>query len=242
MVRRTLAGVTATLAVSPALARQMRAFEPEAPVQVLGNVIRTAYFTPDAPEEAHDGPVRLLTIALLSAQKGLAYLLQALAELRRRGGPTVELVVGGDGPERSRLEQQARELGLDASCRFVGLLSREEARRWMRWCDLFVLPSLHETFGIVLGEAMACGKPVVATRCGGPEYLVTPESGLLVEPGDADALAGAIIAWMERRTSFQSDVIRRGVVERFGEEAFLKGIAGVYDQVWADHAASQGEH
>lgn len=238
LVRETLGAAAATLAVSPALAAQIQAFYPAAVVQVVGNVIRTEHFTPGEAEGRGEGPLRLLVVGLLSKQKGIDYLLEAAQLLLRRAVPRFELVIGGDGAERGRLERRARQLGLGEHCRFVGLLDRAATRGWMRWCDLFVLPSLHETFGIVVGEAMACGKPVVATRCGGPEYLVTPESGLLVEPGDAEALAGAIAAWAERREAYDGEAIRRGVVKRFGEDAFLAGIGGVYERVWAGRAAT----
>lgn len=235
-VRATLAGLARTLAVSPGLAEQITAFAPEARVDILGNVIRTEFFAPATAPAPRDPaqPARLFCLALLSPQKGLTFLLEAMQLLSQRGGPACELVIGGDGPERAALERRAAELGLSGRCRFVGLLDRAAARAWMQWCDLFVLPSLHETFGIVVGEAMACGKPVLATRCGGPEYLVTPASGTLVEPANAGALADAIAAWSLQRDRFDPALIRQSVVERFGEAAFLRNLTAVYRQVWGE--------
>jgi glycosyltransferase involved in cell wall biosynthesis len=101
----------------------------------------------------------------------------------------------------------------------------------MQWCDLFILPSLRETFGIVLGEAMACGKPVVATRCGGAEFLVTPETGQLVEPANPTLLADAIEQWASMRDSYDSVAIRKHIVDRFGESAFLQNVSAWYDRI-----------
>ena len=106
----------------------------------------------------------------------------------------------------------------------------------MQECNVFVLPSLHETFGIVLGEAMACGKPVISTRCGGPEYVVTPDTGVLVDVANPVALADAMEAFISGRHSYDPQLVRRSVTERFGEEAFLRNISSIYEQVWARHS------
>lgn len=232
-VRHALNG-THVLAVSPALKQHILSFLPDIRVDVLPNVISTRFFTPgesDVPV-AKDRKKRILVVALLTAVKGIPYLLDALALLRARGDQSFELVIGGDGPDRVKLEQLALDRGLGESCRFVGLLNKEQVRDWMRWCDVLVLPSLHETFGIVVGEAMACGKPVIATRCGGPEYVVDDSSGILAPPADAPALANALEQFCSGRVTFDAEAIRRRVVERFGEEAFLRQIAVIYDELW----------
>ncbi len=105
----------------------------------------------------------------------------------------------------------------------------------MRECDAFVLPSLGETFGVVLCEAMACGKPVIATRCGGPEFVVTPETGLLVDAANPMALAEAMDRFISHQVAFDSDVIRGSVVARFGEDTFLKNISAIYEELWNEY-------
>jgi glycosyltransferase involved in cell wall biosynthesis len=100
----------------------------------------------------------------------------------------------------------------------------------MQQCDVFVLPSLQETFGIVLGEAMSCGKPVIATRCGGPEYVVTPETGLLLNAADPVALADAMERFILGHINYDPTIIRQTIKERFGKEAYLNNISQVYDK------------
>ena len=111
-------------------------------------------------------PVRLLCVARLAPVKGHRYLLRALARLRE-AGLECELTLAGDGPERDALERQAAELGLADAVRFLGFQRQTEIRTLYRWCDLMVLPSLSEGIPISLMEAMACGRPVVATTVRG---------------------------------------------------------------------------
>lgn len=233
LVRETMRSIP-VLAVSPALRQRILEFAPVADVRVLGNVIRTHFFTPgEAIPDRSRTRKRFLTIALLSNQKGVNYLLHAASLLRTKVNCPFELVIGGDGSERQRLEQMARQLGLTDICRFVGLLDRSQVRDWMRWCDVFILPSIHETFGVVLGEAMACGKPVIATRCGGPEFVVEEGCGLLVPIADVQALADAMEQFLLDQVQYDPTFIRESVCRRFGEEAFLRNIETIYNEIWS---------
>lgn len=231
LVRWTLRGATRVVAVSPALAATIRAFESTLPVDVVGNLVRTDLFTPAPHPCAPSTSLRLACVALLYEAKGIQYLIQALALLAQQGITAVELTIGGDGPMRATLEAQVQQAGLTQRVRFVGTLDRAGVRDVMRASDLFVLPSLGETFGIVLGEAMACGVPVIATRCGGPEWVVAADTGLLVPPADAGALADAIARFMRGEVQFNPARVRAIVVQRFGAHAFLDAIERVYARV-----------
>jgi len=235
LVADTLTRVDRVVAVSPALVKQIHAFQ-ATNIAVIGNLIRTEFFVP--PTSDHDEALgrraRFLFVGLLTQQKGLVYLLKAVQMLVQRGSTAFELVIGGDGPDRAVLERAACDLGIADRCRFLGLLTPGQVRDWMQWCDVFVLPSVHETFGIVLGEAMACGKPVLATRCGGAEFVVTPETGVLVNKADPAALADAMDGFMRGQFRFDPRLVRQSVVERFGEEAFLRNVMTLYEQVWSN--------
>jgi len=232
-VREALAQTAQVIVVSPALARQIQAFDPNIAIRLVGNLIDTDFFSP-APTERHNlTTTQFLTVGLLTKQKGIIFLLQAAALLVQRGIAGFTLTIGGDGPERPQLERLAQSLGLAEHCRFTGMLTRAEVKRQMQQCDVFILPSLHETFGLVLAEAMACGKPAIATRCGGPEFVVTPDTGVLVEAANPEALANAMMDLFEKRTQFDVQKVRQSVVERFGEAAFLKNLSALYEEVWA---------
>jgi len=235
-VKATLGHVNKLIAVSPAMADQIRDFDPKVEISIVGNVIMTDFFAPGRVKKRKPQQgMRFLCVALLDRNKGIGYLLKAVRLLVARSVHCLEVLIAGDGPERARLERLAYDLGISGYCRFLGLLQRKGVRYWMQSCDVLVLHSLGETFGVVLGEAMACGKPVIATRCGGPEFVVTPETGMLVERRNAIALAEAMEKFISGEVGFDSGAIRNCVVRRFGEKAFLENIEPIYRQVWKEH-------
>src|SRR5262249_51166379 len=152
-------------------------------------------------------------VGRLSPEKGFLHVVQAARLLRQRGLNRFDVFLGGDGGLRGSLERSVREWGLSGHCHFLGWLSPAEVLEQMRACDAYVLPSLAETFGIVVAEAMACGKPVIATRCGGPESFVTPESGTLVPPAAPPALADAMQQFMAQRFKHDPVRIRQTIVD-----------------------------
>ena len=135
---------------------------------------------------------RLLFVGRLAAVKGLPVLFEAIAQLRQ-DRPNIILTIAGDGPDRQRLGQQARELGIEENVRFLGYQSQSQVRELLGQTDVFVMSSFAEGVPVVLMEAMAAGLPVVATRVGAiPEVVEHGVTGMLVAPRDAGALARAI--------------------------------------------------
>ena len=133
------------------------------------------------------------TAARLSPEKGIAYLIEAFAALRRRFGERLTLRLAGEGPERQKLEALARRLGVGDAVDFRGWLEHEELPAFLRELDVFVLPSTAEGFGVAAVEASATGLPVVATSVHGiPDVVRDSVTGLLVPAKDATALATAI--------------------------------------------------
>jgi len=226
----TSADVTAPVSVD--LARHLLAIAPRANVRVLPNTVDTEVFHAGgdhAGRGSEDGPPRLLTVGALAEKKGHAHLLEALAELRDRHGREVLLYVVGDGELREALERQAQRLGLAGQVRFHGELPKERVAELMREADLFVLPSLHETFGCVLIEALASGLPAVATRVGGVPEVLEPEAGTLVAPADPRALAEAIEGTLERQ--FDAAALAREAEQRYGYAAFELRWSNLYAEL-----------
>jgi glycosyltransferase involved in cell wall biosynthesis len=159
---------------------------------------------------AHNGRVRLVTVAHLQARKHHDVVLRALARLDRASRP--EYLVIGDGEQRHELERLATQLDLDDRVRFLGQLPNEEALARMAGCDLFVMPGVEEPFGVAFVEAMAAGVPAIGSRGeGGPEDIAAAGEGmLLVTPGDVDELAGTL----QRLCADREELRRLGTAAR----------------------------
>ena len=141
-----------------------------------------------APRPAGAAPT-LLFVGRLAAIKGLAVLLEAVAALRPRH-PDLRLALVGDGPDRTALAAQAARLGIADAVEFTGYLSQTAVAARLAEADVFVLPSFAEGVPVVLMEALAAGRPVVATRVAGVAELVEDGvAGFLIPPGDPAPLA-----------------------------------------------------
>jgi len=131
------------------------------------------------------------TGVVLSKQKGIAYLLDAAKTVVERE-PRIRFAIAGDGPLRAELARQAERLGLTNSVRFLGY--RSDIPQFVSALDLYVLPSLWEGLPLALLEAMAIGKPMIATTVGGnPEVVIDGKNGYLVPPRNPTALAEAVL-------------------------------------------------
>lgn len=201
------------------------------------DVGRFAAFPPVPREELglrRDASVIGTVCRLEEPKKGLSVLLRAMAELT---GPSFnrncQLLIVGEGPALPRLKALSAELGLAAHVVFAGM--RRDIARVLPVLDVFVLPSLYEGFGIAIVEAMAAGRPVVATDVGGiPEIVVPGETGLLVSPGDPDALAAAIDDLLRQPEKARALAVRgqRRAREWFSIETVVQRHEALYDELW----------
>jgi teichuronic acid biosynthesis glycosyltransferase TuaC len=192
-------------AVSVELADRIAALGIErSKISLAPNGIDLERFRPDGPSPPSLGSSALpsgktlICVARLSQEKGLHVLMEALAILQKTNRCDFTTVLLGDGPERSALEARVAASGLGAKVRFAGEVDHNEVPAWMRGAHGFCLPSFREGTPNVVIEALASGLPVVATRVGGTPLLVNAGNGLLVEPGQAPALAEALAGMMGR--------------------------------------------
>jgi glycosyltransferase involved in cell wall biosynthesis len=193
-LRALAQGVDRYLAVSRDIARELveRLDWPEAKIEVVHNAVDRRGFEVSAPpglrEQLGASKPRplVLTPARLDAQKGHRTLFEAIAQV-----PDAVFVLAGDGPEREPLETLAKELGIAERVRFLG--RRDDVPQLLATCDVFALPSLYEGSSLAVLEAMAAGVPIVSSAIGGTDELIEDgSSGLLVPPGNAEALAAAL--------------------------------------------------
>ena len=177
------------------------------------------------------------TVGHLAGHKGHRYLLEAAALLVREE-PQLGVVIAGDGALRAELEAQTAALGLTTQVRFTGF--RRDILALMRSFDIFVFPSYLEGLGTAILDAMALGKPVVATRAGGiPEAVQDGTTGLLVPPRDPRALADAIRYLLSHPAQAQAlgEAGRRRVEQYFTVERMACQTLQVYKRILADAPA-----
>lgn len=184
----------------------------------------------DVSERLPRDSFRFFNVALLSEKKGHRDLLEAFSRAFQ-GDSKIRLTIGGDGDIKQSLIELARDLGIGEQVDFLGILDRGSVRVEMLRSNAFVLPSHYETFGVVAIEALSCGLPVIATRCGGPESIVTKEDGVLVPTQDPEMLAAAMVDMRDNASGFDRGKIRQRCISRFGESRIINQLESVYAAV-----------
>jgi glycosyltransferase involved in cell wall biosynthesis len=186
-----------------------------------------------APHRSAGGPPTILVVAHLIREKGVDVLLRAVARLDHR---SARLLVVGDGPELPQLRALATTLGIEDRTEFAGL--RDDVPSCLQKADIFVHPAIWaEAFGWTIAEAMASRCAVIASRTGGiPELIVDGETGMLVEPGDPEAIGSALTRLLEspELRARLGEGARRRVEERFS----LKGCAARHVD-WCERVAME---
>lgn len=189
----------------------------------------------------------LLTLGRVTREKGHHLLIEALAALRR-GAPDIRLMVVGEGESLDRLKDMANRLGLSESVIFAGPVDNAETASYYNASDIFVFPTLTvEGLPFVLLEAMACGKPVIASAIGGTvEVIRDGENGILIRPGDKTAMARQIDALIhdrnlaERLGRAAEETVRRDFgIERMIERT-EKEMVNIADESPSPSAMPQG--
>lgn len=214
---------------------------PGAERMVLHNAVDTAAFAP-APNpraDAADGCPVVAIIANFTPKKDHETFLRMAAEVHRKAPHARFWLAGTDvlfgGRREAELRALTAELGIEQVTHFLGFIA--DIPRLMAECDLVVCTSSIESFGRCVLEAMACAKPVVASRVGGiPEVMGKDGAGVLLEPGDVEGFADAVCRLLdgpERRTEMGA-IGRRRAVDNFGVEAHMKKLGNLYETLLAN--------
>ncbi len=177
------------------------------------------------------------TVGRLAREKGFQYAIEAIAAVLKEA-PNAVLIIVGDGPYRDALVAQVRARRLESSVRFVG--HQMDVDPWLALFNLFVLPTPWEAFGLALIEAMRFSISVIATNRAGPaEIIENQQSGVLVAPGDSDALARAIIE-LSQDPERAAQVGRSGfdrVQQFYSVDKMVKATLALYEEQNAKHVA-----
>lgn len=162
--------------------------------------------------------IRICNVANLNKNKRHDRLIKAFHSVLSKFN-NLELQIAGDGPERLNLKTLVKELNIEDKVFFHGSISRNEVFKLMKSCDIFALTSDYETFGVVLIEAMACGLPVISTKCGGPESIIkSKQVGMLVDKDDLSVKLG-LEQIIKNRNNYVRNTIKSYVMSKFSFKA-----------------------
>jgi glycosyltransferase involved in cell wall biosynthesis len=194
VVRRVINSSARIIAISQDIKdRAQRDLQCRTEIEVIHYGLTPPQFETKSRQElgVPQNEVVLISIGRLIRRKALSDLLLALSRLKER---RFRLLIIGEGPEEENLRDLAQRLGISAQVDFVGAIWGERKFQYLAAADMFVLPSIHEGFGLVFLEAMHCGLPVIASSSGGQtDFLEDGKTGFLIPVGDVQALAEAIL-------------------------------------------------
>ena len=203
-------------------------------VLVVSNMVDTDRFTQTPFPPTAEG-YHLLFVGLMeTGQKGVPILLQAISQIKQSGHPlelSLHLDLVGGGKLLPEYQTLARQIALDDMVTFHGYQPPAVVAQMLRESHALVLPSHFESQGVVVIEALASGRPVVSTRCGGPEFMVNSTNGLIVEPGNATELAAAIVNLLTHLDRYDPASIASNAVSLYSYNAVVSTLSEIYDSV-----------
>ena len=221
---RPLAKASKVMAVSSSLAKEMQPWL-KSEVMIMPNIIDVHRFAHIEPAQNEIPQIGLLG-GFNTPVKGLDILLKALSEIE---GDFV-LHIGGAGSLEDSYKLLAEELGIASKCRFYGFIPYDQVPKFMARLHFYVCSSRYETFCVSLVEAMASGRPVVSTRCGGPEDFVNEDNGILCDKESQESLQQAIDWMILNYKLFNPVKMRAYIGDNFTAKSFLKQINEVYSK------------
>ena len=195
--------------------------------QVIPNIVDFSAFKTFNRSE---NKMRFLSAGNLKESKGFDVLIRAFAKVHEKR-PDSKLLIMGGGSEEDMLRKLAEEENLADVVEFSGAFQREDFAKELKESDVFVLASRSETFGVVYAEAMAAGRPVIATRCGGPEDFVNEKCGKLVDVDDVAALSKTMLEVGECSSEFDSSYISSYVRSRFSADTIAAHLSALFSSV-----------
>ena len=224
-IKKTFEVADQIIAVGPSLKIELEKYTNKE-IFVIPNIVDTKRFGTEVTIKSND-KFRFFSLALLTKNKGMDTLIKSFAHAFLNV-ENVELVIGGDGPEKENLIKLSEGLGISRKIEFTGVLDRIQVVKQMQNCEVFVLASRNETFGVVYIEALAAGKPIIGTKCGGPEMIVNEENGILVNIDEVQELSKAMNFMMDNFENFNSKNIMLDCEERFSEHAVSNMLKTIY--------------
>lgn len=217
-------------AVSPSLEEALQQLGIQTPIRILPNVV-------EAPKKSNDffqgknGWIQIGSVSdFYDEKKNVSGLILALAPLLKKNS-FIQLHIVGDGPDKEKILHCLSNSGIsEDQIKLYGRLSNDTVLKFMQFIDLYVCYSNIETFSVATAEALASGKPVITTKCGGPEYFVDKYGGIVIEKGNGKALREAVLKLIKGKNTFNPSISAQNMHRKFGEAAISKLFLNLYDE------------
>jgi len=218
------------IAVSMYLSNSINKYYPKLSINIIANPVDTEKFSYIPMEDSNRTKKHILHISSLNQNKGVDYLIFAAKELKHKRDDFIINIIGGEHLYlMKKCQDLVSSLNLNSTIKILGRKSHDDIPDYLKTCDFFVLPSLRESFGVVLIEAMACGKPLVITDSGGPTEIVDEKIGIIVPAGNVGELVGAINFMLNNFQKFDPEYIARYARNKYGYREIGAAITKVYE-------------
>lgn len=192
---------------------------------ILYNVL-SPIFLGQGPKIKKSNFFVFLSVGSLDTNKNHEMMLRSFA--KAFFGLNVLIKIAGEGPLKNKLHRLAHELGIHNQVVFLGGVSQIELHKEYYLADCFVHSSIFETFGVVLIEALACGLPILSTKCGGPEDIVNQSNGLLLTNNSIEEFSDAMSYMYKNTHLFNPNNLRNEAILRFGPDALVTRLEKIY--------------
>jgi glycosyltransferase involved in cell wall biosynthesis len=215
------------IAVSPALKKKMSTYG--IATEYVPNSVEEDIFLLKEGEKKNNRFTFFLA-AYIVEDKGIKDLIHAVSLLREKK-LDIQFRIAGDGPQLEEFRRLAAGLDLLDQIVFLGEIKRSQIVNELQPCDAFILPSHHENMPIAILEALSCGKPVITTKCGGPEFIINKKNGIVVDSANVEQLATAIKYVVENHSAFNPNEIRTLALSEFSSKVVLGRIVKIYEEI-----------
>lgn len=226
-IRNPIEKANKVIAVSNALANSISGFGFKKSV-VIPNLVNESTFLPGKINDKKN-KFTFFTLCSMTDSKGVMDLLQVVKIVVDKN-KNILFRLAGEGHDLEKYMNYTKQNDMDYYVKWIGKLEYEKTLTEYQNCDCFILTSKHESFGVVYAEAIACGKPVIATKCGGPEDIVNNNNGLLVEIGNIEEIANVILYMVDNIKKYDSHNIREDFLNRFSRKVVTKKIVNTYKE------------
>lgn len=231
ILKRVYSNAEKVITVSEFLADELKDLNYKFDVEIIGNVIEVP--KEEVTTKEISTKVNILFIGSMAANevKGLKYLIPALAKFIKNTELKVNVVFIGEGIYKESYEELAMKLGIKDNCNFIGSVPNTEIGSYIKASNFLVSSSIKETFGAVLIESMSYGRPVLATKCGGPQEFVNDKTGILVKSKSEEDLYYGLNKMVENYSKFSSEDIKQYVVNKYSFEVIGEKLKKLYEEI-----------